>query len=383
MQQLIEGVLSVRSGFSEDHRPGGITDRFAEAVHALAVRFHIHLLQMRGKTAQGLAVRKHGCSRIAQDVPFVNADQRIEHRRVLHQILFRCQFVFFRRALQEPSENFRSECQGEYGAADRRGGGIASADIIVHKERGKVIAALCQRRRLAGYCDHVLRGVQSPLLQGVLHKCLVRQGLQRGTALGHKNEDGVFRVRLPEHACCVVRVHIADELCVHSEAAVFLCPVFQRQVHGPGPQVAAADTDLNDRSKGFSLLVGDFTAMYFSGKSGDFFLLLCVEGTLVDAVRGDGFSELSAGQLVKHQPFFTGIDDGAIVQLFEFFSQAAFIRQGFQLCKHGVVNLFCGIGIHKACSHGNLIRRHAGSAFFPGQFFPQIYPPVFFFHFLK
>ena len=69
--------------------------------------------------------------------------------------------------------------------------------------------------------------------------------------------------------------------------------------------------------------------MYFSGKSGDFFLLLCVEGTLVDAVRGDGFSELSAGQLVKHQPFFTGIDDGAVVQLFEFFSQAAFVRQGF------------------------------------------------------
>ena len=49
-----------------------------------------------------------------------------------------------------------------YFYAHRRGGGIASADIIVHKERGKVIAALCQRRRLAGYCDHVLRGVQSP-----------------------------------------------------------------------------------------------------------------------------------------------------------------------------------------------------------------------------
>ena len=54
MQQLIEGMLSVCSGFAEDNRTGRICQRFSPSVDTFPVRLHIKLLQMGRKTAQCL-----------------------------------------------------------------------------------------------------------------------------------------------------------------------------------------------------------------------------------------------------------------------------------------------------------------------------------------
>ena len=54
MQELVEGMLSVGSGLSEDDRTGFIIHRLAETVHTLAVRFHIELLQMRREAGKRL-----------------------------------------------------------------------------------------------------------------------------------------------------------------------------------------------------------------------------------------------------------------------------------------------------------------------------------------
>ena len=54
MKQLVEGMLSVCAGLAVDDRACLIVDRFAEAVNALAVGFHVKLLQMCRETAQSL-----------------------------------------------------------------------------------------------------------------------------------------------------------------------------------------------------------------------------------------------------------------------------------------------------------------------------------------
>ena len=144
VKQLIEGMLSVGAGFAEDHRPCHINHRLAEAVHALAVGFHVKLLQMGREPAQRLAVGQHRRAGIAQNVPLVNADQRVQHRRVFQRILFRCQFVFLRGALQEPVKDFRSEGQRQHCAAHGGCGRIAAADIVIHEEGRQIVAALRQ-----------------------------------------------------------------------------------------------------------------------------------------------------------------------------------------------------------------------------------------------
>ena len=44
MQQLIEGMLSVGSGFTEDQRSCHIVNRLTKAVDGFTIGFHIHLL---------------------------------------------------------------------------------------------------------------------------------------------------------------------------------------------------------------------------------------------------------------------------------------------------------------------------------------------------
>ena len=58
VEQLVEGMLSVGTRLTEDHRTCLIIHRLSVAVYALAVGFHIKLLQMCRETAQSLGIRK-------------------------------------------------------------------------------------------------------------------------------------------------------------------------------------------------------------------------------------------------------------------------------------------------------------------------------------
>ena len=80
-----------------------------------------------------------------------------------------------------------------------------------------------------------------------------------------------------QNSCCVIRVNVADEFCFHFEAAVFLCPVFQSQIHRTRAKVASADTDLHNGGEFFTCCVGDLTCMYFVRELCDAVLLLYVE----------------------------------------------------------------------------------------------------------
>ena len=54
VQKLIEGMLAVGAGLSEDHGAGRIIHRLAIAVDRLAIGLHVQLLQMGREPGQGL-----------------------------------------------------------------------------------------------------------------------------------------------------------------------------------------------------------------------------------------------------------------------------------------------------------------------------------------
>ena len=86
MEQLIEGVLAVCSGLTEDDRSGYIIDGLAEAVDGLAVGFHIQLLQVCREAGQSLGIRKNCCAEIAACISLIDADQGIQKGCVLPDI---------------------------------------------------------------------------------------------------------------------------------------------------------------------------------------------------------------------------------------------------------------------------------------------------------
>ena len=98
------------------------------------------------------------------------------------------------------------------------------------------------------------------------------------------------------------------------EAAVLSGPVLERQIHGAGAEVAAADADLHDCRELFAGGVGDLACVDLVGKRGGLFLLRRIEGPLVHAVDDDRLAQLTAGKLMEHQPLFAGVDHLAVVQ---------------------------------------------------------------------
>ena len=59
MNQLVEGVLAIRSRLAPEDLAGVIEDRASIATHGLAIRLHGELLQVCGETVQVLRVREH------------------------------------------------------------------------------------------------------------------------------------------------------------------------------------------------------------------------------------------------------------------------------------------------------------------------------------
>ena len=116
--------------------------------------------------------------------------------------------------------------------------------------------------------------------------------------------------------------------------------------------------------------------MHFPGEFRNLFLLLRIEGALVDAVGDHRLAQLPPGQLVQHPALLAGVDHFAAVQLLKLLRQAAFLRQRFQLRKNAVVHLFRGIIIGKAGSHRNPVLRHPGRSRVPGKRFCQVNLPA-------
>ena len=184
--------------------------------------------------------------------------------------------------------------------------------------------------------------IQPCLLQSILYERLVRQCLKRRAGFGYQYEQRMCYVDTVQHACCVIRIHIADKTCFHITAAVFPGPVVQRDIHSARTEIAAADTDLYDGRKLLSGSIGDLAVMHTVREIGSLLLLSDVEIAFIDTVCKNVLAELSACELVQHQAFFAGIYDLSVVERFVFFSELCFLRESAQCVKHFVVDFLGG-----------------------------------------
>ena len=60
MDQLVESVLSVRTGFAPDNRTGLVSDGLSAAVNLFTIAFHVALLEIGGKAVKVLVVWQNG-----------------------------------------------------------------------------------------------------------------------------------------------------------------------------------------------------------------------------------------------------------------------------------------------------------------------------------
>ena len=215
--------------------------------------------------------------------------------------------------------------------------------------------------------------VQTCLCERVLDEGLIGQGLQGGTGLGYQHEQGMCHVDGRQYGCRVVRVYIADKLRFHLEGIMLLRPVLQGQIHSPGAQVAAADTDLYDGSEFLTCRVGNLTCVYFIGKFCYFFLLLYVKRALVHAVRYYCIAQLAAGQLVKHQTLLAGVDHLAVIESRELLRQLCFLCKLRQYCQYIIVYGLCGVVVCHAFCHWHTVCLHTLCSVLTGHDFRQVY----------
>ncbi len=315
---------------------------------------------------QSLGIRQDCCAQIALDIALIGADQSVEQSRVLTDVGIEGGLVAFGGAVHDTRIDLGAEGQGEDHSADAGGGGITSADVVIHEECFQIVSAGGQRRGLAGDGQHVFGRIHACVAQSVAHKCLIGQCLQCRTGLGNNDEEGVRNIDGFQDSCRIVGVDVADETGFHLEGVVGLCPVLECQIDGAGTQVASADTDLHSSGELLACSVGDLTGMDLVGKVCGLFLLGSVEVALVDAVSDDIACQLSAAELMENETLLTGVDDFAAQESFVFVDQLLLVSQLLKDFESMIIDcLGSKVVLHTAC-HGNGVFGNALGAAFSG-----------------
>src|ERR1035441_2936604 len=75
VDELVKGVLAVRARLAPDDRPGDGLDRLAVAGDALAVAFHVALLEVGGEAVHVLVVGENGLGARAEEIVVPDAEQ--------------------------------------------------------------------------------------------------------------------------------------------------------------------------------------------------------------------------------------------------------------------------------------------------------------------
>ncbi len=355
VEQLIEGMLAVRAGLAEDDRTGHVIDRLAETVHRLAVRLHVELLQMSREAGQRLRVRKHRRHAVAEEVALIDADQGVEEGCIFPDIRVLRESVLFRRSGKDAGEDVRSERQRQDRAADHGRRGVTAADVVVHVEGIEVIRVVGERGSVRGDRDHVPGRVEAGFTDGIFDEGLVGQGLERRAGLGDQDEERMRDVDLRKDRRGVVRVDVADELRIHEQGLVGLCPALEREIEGTRAEVAAADTDLDDGRELLACLIDDLAGMHLLREFRRTLLLRDIELALVHAVDDHVIAELAAAELMQDAAVLAGVDALAAVEGCVLLCQFRLVRERLQRFQGLIVDRLGREAVDHPRTHRDLV----------------------------
>ena len=235
-------MLAVRSRFAPDRWRGEILQPFAIARHALAVAFHLQLLDIGWQALQATVVRRHAARRVAEKAAVPHHQQPHLERQV---VAWRCvqeMLVHLVCAIQEGAESIGTDGNRQR-QANRRPDRITATDPVPETE-GRFDAECRCSIQIRGDADKVIAHRQLParlLPEPVQRGARIGHGFQCGKGLAGDDEQGVLRLQLAQHPIQLVAIDIADEM----ETLAALAIRLQRLHRHARPQVRSANADMH------------------------------------------------------------------------------------------------------------------------------------------
>ena len=193
MNQLIKGMLTVGAWFSPDDRTGAPSYGFSVPIHALAVAFHIALLEVGGEAVKILIVGKNGVRLGVVEVVVPDAEKGKSHGQVLLDGGFEEMFVHGVGALEKFCKPLIADREGN-AQTDGRPERVAPADPVPKGEHiRRIDAELDDFALIGGKGNEMLRDMF--FLDRLLQKpgtgrVGVGQGFLSGKGLGSYKKEG-------------------------------------------------------------------------------------------------------------------------------------------------------------------------------------------------
>ena len=264
VDQLVVRVLAVGARRAPDDRPGVVGDPLAVEADRLAVALHVQLLQVVGQRAEIGAVGQHGRRLRAEEVDVPDAEQTHDHRQVALERGLPQMLVDRVKAGEHVSEIGRAN-RNHQRKPNSGIVGVAPADPIPEAEHIVGIDAEgLHPFGVGGDRDEVTlhrrfaERVDQPAAAGVG----IRQRLHGGEGLAADDEERLRRVEIAQRLVGVVAVDVADEPAFDLRGP----EVAQRLVGHGGPEVAAADPDVDDGRDALAGRAGPLAAAHPVGE---------------------------------------------------------------------------------------------------------------------
>src|SRR5471032_1921086 len=329
VQQLVISVLTVAAYATPDDRAGVGGNRRAVLTDALAVRFHVQLLQVLGDVAQVVVLRHDRVALRAPEIAVPDTEQGQQHRHVLFE---RCALEMLVHGVGTGQQLL--EVRHTDGQRNRQANGrpqrVTTAHPVPHRE--DVFFANAERHGsgvVARYRDEVTiqLGLGTALRQVPAAGCLgVFQGFEDVEGLRRDDEQRGLGADLHgqfmEFAAVDVRQIVA--------ANAFLRVGQQRFRHQLRAQERTTDTDVHHVGDRLFGVAAPQTVMDAADQFGDLVEHLVHFRHHVDAIDQQLVAYRAAQCGVQGRATFGGVDQFAIVLRLDGVLEAYFVGQVHQ-----------------------------------------------------
>ena len=329
MNQLIKRMLPVRARLPPHDRPGGICHHLAVFRDALAVAFHVALLEIRGEPRQILVIRQQRRALRAKEIAIPNPQQRQNHRHVFLKRCRRKMAVHGMKAIQHAHKVFRTN-RNHQRQPDGGSQRITPADPIpklkhvggINPERLNFPLGRGNRHKVT---RHRRRIAQLP------HKPIPRRGrvghrFLRGERLGRDNKKRLCRVQIAGGLGQMRAIHIGHK--AHRQVAP--AKRLQRLIRHRRPQIAAPDANVDNVANGLAREAQPVTGAHARGKRAHLVQHRTNRWHHILTIHRNGRVGAIAQRNVQHRAVFRLVDFLPGKHRLDFIAQTGNARQRLQ-----------------------------------------------------
>jgi len=250
MNQLIEGMLTVGAWFSPDDGTCLVGDRFATAINALAIAFHVSLLEVCWEAMEILVVGENGMGFCTKEVVVPDTEQGKDDGYIFSEGGFTEMLIHSVSPLKEFAEVFKTNGAG-YREADGRPKRVSPTDPVPElKHVLGVNAEFLYFFFVGGNGNEVLFDI---LFLGAFQKpfpCTVSicHGFLGGECLGGNEKEGCLGIEFLECFSDVRTINIGNK--VRGDVRLFVGA--KSLCNHNRTEVRTTDADIYNIGDGFS-----------------------------------------------------------------------------------------------------------------------------------